>query len=92
MMVLDIVFHCTEQRIPLDFDNDEKRLALDFENFQQIIYHEVERYDGEYEVIPKIEQQALLTNHKLMSDDVKILAIPYAEVSNDSNGKTVTIG
>lgn len=52
--------------------------------------HEV--YEGEYIVTPKVESQTLDTAQKLMRADVLIKEIPYAEVTNTSNGKTVTIG
>lgn len=76
----------------LEFNEDKKILDLTFDNFQQIISHNVERYGGEYEIEPKVEQQVLQTNQKLMEDDLTILAIPYSEVSNDSDGYTVYIG
>ena len=49
-------------------------------------------YSGEYTVTPKVEAQTMPTKSKLMLDDVTIEAIPYAEVSNSTNGKTITIG
>lgn len=51
-----------------------------------------EYYEGEYEVIPSIEEQVLETNRKYMKDDVTVKEIPYAEVTNLANGITVTIG
>ena len=48
-------------------------------------------YDGEYEVIPKIEEQSLATKNKSMTDDVHIQPIPYSEVSNTEGGVTVNI-
>lgn len=49
-------------------------------------------YTGEYIVVPKVYEQTLETAHKVMADDVKVLEIPYHEVSNPFNGITVTIG
>lgn len=49
-------------------------------------------YEGGYVVTPKVEQQTLPTAQKLMQADVLVKEIPYAEVKNLSNGKTVTIG
>ena len=50
-------------------------------------------YDGEYEVAPRpFEQVVLETEGKRMTDNVKILEIPYSEVDNESGGHTVTIG
>lgn len=51
-----------------------------------------EIFNGEYTVTPKVEAQTMPTKQKVMTDDVTVLAIPYAEVTNVSNGKTVTIG
>lgn len=50
-----------------------------------------EPYEGEYIVTPKVEAQTMPTKEKVMLDDVTIKAIPYAEVSNNANGTTVTI-
>ena len=50
-------------------------------------------YTGEYYVIPApYDEQTLLTNQKLMTDDVTVAAIPYYETSNLSGGYTVFIG
>ena len=48
-------------------------------------------YDGEYTVIPKVYGQTLNTKNKSMTDNVTIEAVPYAEVSNLSGGKTASI-
>lgn len=49
-------------------------------------------YTGEYEVTPKVESQTMPTKDKHMTDDVKINAIPYFEVSNNAGGVTIYIG
>lgn len=51
-----------------------------------------EEFEGPYEVKPIIESHTLPTKDKLMKEDLVVLAIPYAEVTNLSNGITVTIG
>ena len=51
-----------------------------------------EYYVGEYDVTPKIEQQVLSTNDKLMADDITVKAIPFYEVSNPQGGTTFIIG
>lgn len=49
-------------------------------------------YDGKYIVKPlPFEETKLKTRGKLMGNDVRILEIPYYEVSNE-NGNTVYIG
>lgn len=50
-------------------------------------------YNGEYEVVSKIDYDDTLdTAKKYLTQNIIVKAIPYAEVSNDSGGKTVTIG
>lgn len=52
-----------------------------------------EIYDGDYEVVPKVESDVLLeTTDKVMIRDVTVYKIPYEEVENIKQGKTVTIG
>lgn len=49
-------------------------------------------YEGEYEVIPKVVEQKLQTNARLLLDDVTVRKIPKESVSNEAGGYTVTIG
>lgn len=57
------------------------------------IADELPLYDGEYSVTPSANnEQTLLTAQKRMNANVTIEKIPYAEVSNNSGGTTVTIG
>lgn len=50
-------------------------------------------YNGAYEVVSKIDYDDTLdTAKKYLTQNIIVKAIPYAEVSNDSGGKTVTIG
>lgn len=56
------------------------------------ICEEYEKYEGEYEVTPRIVEQMLLTKDKVMKDNVKVKEIPFYEVDNLQNGKTVYIG
>lgn len=59
-----------------------------------------EDYKGEYgesgepfEFIPKVDEKQLIpTAKKYVKQDLVVEAIPYVEVDNTSNGKTVTIG
>lgn len=52
--------------------------------------HEI--YSGSYDVTPNIEQQILDTSDKIMTQNVKVEAIPYYTVSNEYGGNTVIIG
>lgn len=50
-------------------------------------------YDGTYSVTPETDvSQILRTSGKVLDSDIVIAKIPYAEVSNNANGLTVTIG
>lgn len=50
-----------------------------------------EVYEGSYKVTPSVSSQKLDTSNKLMQSDVLVEEIPYAEVTNNFGGKTVTI-
>lgn len=69
-------------------------LTITIDGVSGVVY-EVERnphetYDGDYMVIPSLNEQVLYTENKLMTDDVTITEIPYFETSNVS-GTTVYI-
>ena len=49
-------------------------------------------YKGSYTVTPAAEEQTLPTEDTLMKQDLVIEAIPYAEVTNNANGLTASIG
>lgn len=51
-----------------------------------------EVYVGEHTVIPAVSEQTLDTAKKMVQEDIVVEAIPYSEVTNATNGKTVTIG
>ena len=51
-----------------------------------------DKYEGNYNVIPRVYQQTLETKDKLMLNDVTVEIIPLSRVINLSNGYTVTIG
>lgn len=51
-----------------------------------------EPYQDTYIVTPKLGEQTLPTENKLLSQDLKINAIPFNEVTNPSGGMTITIG
>ena len=54
---------------------------------------QIEEYNGNYEVIPRVEKtQILETQNKYMKNDVSVKPIPYFETSNISEGKTAIIG
>ncbi len=49
-------------------------------------------YTGTYTVTPTTSSQTLNTANRLLKDDVKIEAIPYSAVSNNTGGTTIIIG
>ena len=51
-----------------------------------------QKYDGSYEVFPRKVDQTLNTSDKLLTDDIKVDAIRYSEVSNPEGGVTINIG
>lgn len=49
-------------------------------------------YTGEYEVIPRFEDQSLPTTDTILHADVLVKEIPAYEVPNIGGGLTITIG
>lgn len=52
--------------------------------------YEFDTYDGEYEVIPSVNEQTLDTSNKFLFNDVTVKEIPFYETSN-TYGTTVYI-
>lgn len=73
--------------------NAELREAIETaENLPNANTADYEVYEGSYKVTPAVSSQTLDTSNKLMQADVLVGKIPYAEVSNNSGGKTASIG
>lgn len=51
-----------------------------------------EEYDGEYEVMPRLYEQSLATNGKIMNNNVTVYEIPVTYTTNPTGSKTVIIG
>lgn len=49
-------------------------------------------YKGPYDATPTVDGLTLATKGRSMSKDVSVEPIPIGSVSNDSGGRTVTIG
>lgn len=49
-------------------------------------------YEGPYDATPTVDGLKLATKRRSMSKDVSIEPIPIGSVSNESGGRTVTIG
>lgn len=73
------------------FDDFKTYFGSYLENDDIVIDYNV--YDGQYILtpLPSVDQ-ILRTKNKLLTEDIIIEPIPYAEVSNNAGGKTVTIG
>lgn len=85
------VFEERNKAFSAAFEEQSKTFDAQFSSVQ-IIGGGGDPYEGEYEITPKVNKQTIATRGKVMSDDVTILAIPYAEVANATGGQTVTIG
>lgn len=82
---------CTikSQRLNAMLSSDQKIFA----SLKQVTVNDhIEHYNGPYEVTPQARDQTLSTKSKYMDEDINILKIPYAEVTNGANGTTITIG
>lgn len=90
-MRFQVEFKQTDQRLKVQFSQSRNLLDVVFKEFQKATVESVERYEGDYNVTPKVEHQTLATKEKFMVDDVTIQAIPFFEVSNPSGGNTVYI-
>lgn len=67
-------------------------IHLHFEDLQLVRVSDNPPYSGEYTYTPSPEGGVLHVAGMLMSDDIVIEPIPYAEVENPSGGNTITIG
>lgn len=70
------------------FIDSASDLVFTFDTVINIEGREV--YTGAYQVTPKRYEQVLDTSNKIMTEDVTVYEIPYAEVSNQY-GTTYTI-
>lgn len=85
------IINCSGSKFDAVFENDTCIFEVDFGEVFISGDNEFDAYDGEYEFIPSIEQQTIHTAEKYVKEDIVIKAVPYSEVTNISNGKTVTI-
>ena len=49
-------------------------------------------YVGTYEITPSVDEKILATENKILKQNITVNKIPYAEVTNNTGGMTVTIG
>lgn len=81
----------TDDSIPMEFYTDDA-MEADLGEVIKTGTNDAPAYAGPYTVIPGVESQTLDTSNKLMQADLIVKEIPYVEVTNLANGKTVTIG
>lgn len=80
-----------ENDIKISFGKDNGEIKLDFKD-KIVLGEQYQDYEGEYEVTPRTVAQVLPTKEKNMKDNVTVKEIPFYEVDNLQNGKTVYIG
>ena len=89
----DAELNATRQTLGARLNATRQTFVADFGKVQHLTeFVGGEPYTGEYAVKPKVEAQTMPTRLKIMLEDVTIHAIPYAEVTNNANGTTATIG
>lgn len=92
-MRINVKFQEQNSRLPVKFTEESGTFNVNFENFQTVTNNfDAPIYEGEYKVTPAVFEKTLNTANKYLKEDVTILKIPYAEVSNTMGGLTVTIG
>ena len=80
-------------KINVVFSENSKEMHPVFLEIQKVVVDtQIEHYAGDYNITPMQKQQIVQTANKLMDENLVVNAIPYTEVTNLSNGKTVTIG
>lgn len=79
------------QVIAIDIDmTSSPSLEMDVSHTVSVIGEPI--YDGPYDATPTVDGMTLATMHRSMSKDISIKPIPIVSVSNESGGRTVTIG
>lgn len=77
---------------PVLFESNVQRLPISFDKFVvTTVTKDVDYYDGDYSVIPKVTRQTLPTEKKFLGSDIKVEKIPIFDVSNTSGGTTIYI-
>lgn len=90
MIRFDVGFNLRRQRLQTHFELTSNIFPVVFDKFVAVT-KDVESYDGEYKVTPKVTEQVLPTAKKFMNADVTVAKIPIYDVSNNSGGTTVYI-
>lgn len=81
-----------DKRIKLTLKETDQSFRPKCGEIQKVVeYVGGDLYEGDYEVTPKVTGQTMATKDKVLTEDVKIKAIPFFNVSNTSGGNTVYI-
>ena len=80
----------SQVQIPMSVSSDSILMPMNISAEYRIV--DGERYDGDYEVTPRLTEQELATRNKLLINNVTINEIPVVYTSNPYDGKTVVIG
>ena len=92
-MKLDIKFDIDNMEIDAEFSENHMELDADFGEIIRVKeYVGGEAYKGQYEVTPTVKGLTLPTKERVLEEDIKILEIPFFNVSNTAGGSTVYIG
>lgn len=92
-MKIKAKFSGTKTTFDAKFLGTKTTFDTDFGNVQKVTeYVGGEKYQGEYEITPKVEAQMLPTAQKVLEENIVIKEIPFFNVSNTSGGSTVYIG
>lgn len=78
-------------KMNVEFSELNSSFDVDFGEFIETVKILDEVYEGEYDVIPSMEEQTLETKDKIMQDDVTVKPVPVYRVSNNAGGITVYI-
>lgn len=91
-MRIQVKFAEISKRIPVTFGKSVQHLPADMGEFQTVTeYIGGEKFEGEYIVTPKIEEQILPTKNKVLVEDMTIKSIPIYRVTNQTGGTTIYI-
>ena len=91
-MICNIRFEESDELFDTKFSESNEAFDVDFSDVVEILSGDVPKYKGEYVVTPRVAAQTLYTAQKYLEQDVVINKIPYFEVTNNSGGKTASIG
>ena len=84
-------FEEDQQTLVAEF-GEEEELCAEFGEKTYIYKGDIEEFEGEYIITPEKEEQTLPTARKALTQDVRVLAVPFSTVSNNSGGLTANIG